>query len=728
MAIERFRRSSVGQLRQLPTIRPVAAQEAARSAQSFSQAMDRVSRFAFGQAQEEYQEQAKTEALEIIQEKGAVPAIREIAEKGGPQDLVEETVEAVGNRIATVRIGSMAKNSMSQLILDAEQNKTSYEELDSQINDVVLGFTSALEEYSPEAALEARLELENDATTYKNKYAEAYQKQQLEELQGEALVAYEAERQALIAAATEDVPPEVRQENVAQRRDRIEQLFVDAGYSPKQTQSTLIELDQEVVESQIMMDFNRIESVEEKEAYINNLRENPVPELGVDGTRILRNKLTGELSNSQSARNSTLSSAEDKLDSLINVATAGGEVSNEDLDRLGALADQYPEFSPVYQQGKALIQNVQAFRSMPPTQLQNFINETRSEGFDTEFEAEMVELAETTLTSMQSAANKDPVSAYINYVGADKPSALDLSSVEGMQESIDARVDLGNQAAEFFGTEPKYLTDEEANQFANFIKTRSPTEKAQMALGMNAMPPQVWSQIADKEEGLFAMASAIGDSQIAINVFEGQTLLRDDLVKMPTAEQQLDVVNETLGNVYGEADRKDVISAARAYYAATTESRNIYDKDQFVAALEKITGGIGVINGFKIRLPRNVDENEFSRVINNFSADMVERFGGVQGMSNQEAAELIRDLPLNSEAGNRYFPEQAGQTIIGKNGEPFSFVMDDRMRAMAVRERDESAPSRAFAESRQKDMQEAQESEAQEPVTIGGPPAGRGSR
>jgi len=345
----------------------------------------------------------------------------------------------------------------------------------------------------------------------------------------------------------------------------------------------------------------------------------------------------------------------------------------------------------------------------------------------------MVELAETTLTSMQSAANKDPISAYINYVGADKPSAFQLGSVEEMQESINQRVELGNQAAAFFGTEPKYLTDEEANQFANFIKTRSPTEKAQVALGMNAMPPQVWSQIADKEEGLFAMASAIGDSQIAINVFEGQTLLRDKLVEMPTPLEQLDIVNETLGNVYGEADRKDIIDSARAYYAATVSDRNFYDENQFASALQKITGGITEINGTKIQLPRNVNENEFDQIINNFSADMVERFGGVQGMTNEEAAELIRDLPLENNGNNAYFPKQAGQTIIGGNGEPFSFVVDDRLRAMADRERTFNAPGRAFAEARQKDREEEteqpEEPQSQQPLTIGrGQTAERGSR
>ena len=694
MAIERFRRSRAGRVANIPNIRPVAAQEAARSAQSFSQAMDRVSRFAFSEAQEQYQAESKTRAAEIIQEKGAVPAIQEIVEQGGPQDLVEETVYEVGNRIATVRIGSMAKASMNQLVLDAEQNNTSFEELDQQINDVVLGYTSALEEYSPEAALEARIELESNAATYKNNFAEAFQKRQIEELQGEALAAYESERQAYIAAAIEDVPPEVRQENLAKRRDNIEQLFIDAGFKPTTYQKTLINLDEEAKESQVLMDFNNLESVEQKEAYIENLRDNPIPELGVDGTRVLRNNLIGELNKAESGRRSVVNTALDQLDSFITIARAGGEVNQEQVTQIGALAEQYPELQVEFQEKTAMLQNIQAFRSMPPVALERTINEMRSEGIETEFQAEMVDLAETTLSNMQTRSERDPISAYIEFAGEDAPAAFQLGSVEEMNQSIQERVELANKASDFFGVETKYLTDAEANQLTEYINTLNPTEKAQVALGMSAMPPEVWTQVADKDQGIFAMTSAIGDSLIATRVFEGQTLIRDKLVEMPSRSEQAGIVNDTLGDVYGEKDRRDIVAAARAYYASTVEDRAFYDENTFEAALQQITGGITEINGFKVQLPRDMGEDEFDQVVSNFSPEMVDRFGGLQGMTNEEAAELIRDLPLENDGNNAYFPKQAGQLLLNNDGEPFRFVVDDRFRAMAARQFERTSPAR----------------------------------
>jgi len=694
MAIERFRRSGASRIAQIPTIRPVAAQEAARSARNLSQAMDRVSRFAFSEAQEQYRREAKSEGARMVQEMGAVPAIKQIQEQGGPEDLVEETAFEIANRVATVRIGSMAKKAMERLVIDAEQNKTPFEEVQGQINDVVVGYTSALEEYSPDTALEAQLELEGSAATFTNKYAEVYQRQQAEELKAEAIAAFESQRQDLIAAAIEDVPNEVRNENVSRRRSQIEQLLKDAGFDETKIQDELIKLDREVVESQAMMEFNNLGSIEEKEQYIQDLRNNPIPELGVDGTRILRNKLSSDLGKSVSARNSAISGISERLDSFIAIARAGGEVTEEQLLEVGALVEQYPEVRAEYQEKAALLQNIEAFRSMPPAVLESTINQMRDEGISTEFEAQMVDEAETILSNMETKASRDPISAYIEYAGVDAPAALQLGSTEEMQKSIKERVEIANEAADFFGVDRKYLTDAEADQLASYVRRLNPTEKAQVALGLSAMPAEVWSQIADKEEGVFAAVSAIGDATIAENVFEGQALIRDKLVEMPSTSEQAGVVNDVLGDVYGEADRRDIVSAARAYYAATVEDRAFYDESTFKDALQKITGGVAEINGFKVQLPRDMEEDEFDRLISNFTPKMVERFGGLQGMSNEEGAELIRDLALQSDGNNVYFPLQAGQTILNNDGQPFRIVVDDRLRAMASREFTRTAPGR----------------------------------
>jgi hypothetical protein len=175
---------------------------------------------------------------------------------------------------------------------------------------------------------------------------------------------------------------------------------------------------------------------------------------------------------------------------------------------------------------------------------------------------------------------------------------------------------------------------------------------------------------------------------------------------MPSTSEQAGVVDDVLGDVYGEADRRDIVAAARAYYAATVEDRAFYSANTFKAALQKVTGGIAEINGFKVQLPRDMEEDEFDRLISNFTPEMVERFGGLQGMSNEEGAELIRDLALQSDGNNAYFPLQAGQTILNGNGEPFRIVVDDRLRAMATREFTRTAPGRTRSRVRQEQLEQ----------------------
>jgi len=154
---------------------------------------------------------------------------------------------------------------------------------------------------------------------------------------------------------------------------------------------------------------------------------------------------------------------------------------------------------------------------------------------------------------------------------------------------------------------------------------------------MNAMPPQVWSQIAEKNQATFAAVSAIGDFGIGLAVFEGEALLRDKLVDMPDRDELREIVNDQIGDVYGEKDRPAMIAASKAYYAYAATDRNSFDEDEFVQAIQTVTGGITEINGQKVQLPQDVDEETFETLVNEFTPEMVERFGGVQGLSNEEA-------------------------------------------------------------------------------------------
>jgi len=101
-----------------------------------------------------------------------------------------------------------------------------------------------------------------------------------------------------------------------------------------------------------------------------------------------------------------------------------------------------------------------------------------------------------------------------------------------------------------------------------------------------------------------------------------------------------------------------------------------------------------------------MDEDEFDRMISNFTPEMVDYLGGIQGMSNEEAAEIVRDLEIKSEGNNLYVPRQAGQTLINNDGGVFEIVVDDRLRAMATREFTRTAPGRTRSRVRQEQLEQ----------------------
>lgn len=680
MAIERFRRSGASQFAQIPSIDPIGAREAARTGQAFAQAMDRVSRFAMQVGQEEIRERAQTEGAQIVEEKGARGALAEIAEQGGPRNLTEEVAFELANRVATAEVETDARSTMSQLYTDAELNKTSYEDFQAQIDDVVLGYTSALEEFDPESAVVARQRLEEVAATNLNRYAETWQKGQASEVLARSIAGVEQRKRDVIDAALED--SELSEEETEKRIGDLRQYMEDNFWDQSAIEETVLDLQEDITKERILYDFRNIEGVEEKRAYIENLRENPPELLGEAGTRTMARALRADLASQETEINSRSRIVSGKIDNeILDVVTAGGDPGEEKVIGIvqEAQATGNEEVIAEAQRAVRLREDILTLRRMPPAQLEAFINEERSTGIDNPYEVEVIEQAERLLANIQTQAEKDPLS-----LGAEL-GLIELNPIsegDDVTEAIRQRVDAAELMADHFGVTPKYLTAAEAAQTVNQIKQLNPLEKANLALGMNEMPPGVFSQIAENNEPTFAMVSAIGDLNIGLAVFEGEALIRDNLVQMPNREELRTVFNETVGDVYGERDRQAVLAAAKGYYAYAATDRNDFDEDEFKQAIQTVTGGITEINGSKVQLPRDVDADTFEDFVNRFTPEMVKKFGGVQNLTNEEAAEAIQDLQLESDADGVYFVLQAGAPLMNKQGEPFTIVWDDTIRGM----------------------------------------------
>lgn len=273
---------------------------------------------------------------------------------------------------------------------------------------------------------------------------------------------------------------------------------------------------------------------------------------------------------------------------------------------------------------------------------------------------------------------------------------LDLSD----PKSIQGRLDQTEYLRQHYGRSVSPLTEPEADLLVEALPSMSPRQKVKLAQVLGPAEA-VWAQLDKKNSGLFAMTGAIGDPQVMENIFKGQQMVKDKLVGTISQQDYLPVFDDYVSDVYTGKDRRQMLDAALAYYAATTGSQD-FDSGDFEDAIEAVSGGIGRINGHKIELPRGIAEDEFEDFIDNISAETVKQFGSVWSLSDDNAARLIRDGQIVSYASNKYMVLVNDAVLMNaQNNEPFLFSFDKE-----IMERDKklSAPL-SRQQRRQREMQ-----------------------
>jgi len=251
-------------------------------------------------------------------------------------------------------------------------------------------------------------------------------------------------------------------------------------------------------------------------------------------------------------------------------------------------------------------------------------------------------------SEINKAARKDGYSLGV------QQGLIDLIPFDpGSPESMLARAGQADTLSEHYGVPVSPLTDPEADSLSNRINEMTVAEKIQLATTLNEAPA-VWGQISAKNQPAFAMAGATGDIALMGAVFKGQELLANKLVTAPKSADYLPVLDEFVEDIYGTQDKAAILEAAKNHYVATADDGGIFDQSAFEDSLSAVTGGVGEINGFKIELPRGIDEDTFDEFIDSFTPSQVEILGGVIGFTNEEAADLIQDGRIKNIGANKY--------------------------------------------------------------------------
>jgi hypothetical protein len=272
---------------------------------------------------------------------------------------------------------------------------------------------------------------------------------------------------------------------------------------------------------------------------------------------------------------------------------------------------------------------------------------------------------------------------------------LDMSDP---QSWID-RVAEAKKASIHYGRDIPAMTDAEADAFSDSLEEMTVAEKRSMAQSLN-QDPAVWNTISKVGDPLFAMIGATNDDVVQKTAFKGQEMVAQGQAKLPSFNNYIGVADDYLGpvgEVYQTDNRGLVIQAALNHYAQSNPDPSVFDKGAFEDSLAAITGGIGKFNGERYQLPRNVTENQFEKLLDNINEDWLETYGGIGGMTPEQAIKQIQNarvvsVPNNKNEYNLVIGE--GVRLVNKNGNAFTFRYDESIAANLLAPKPAGRPGR----------------------------------
>jgi hypothetical protein len=199
--------------------------EVAGVGEAISQNVDRMGDFIY----REQSRRAEMAGQEAVREQGAIPILQRLQEQGGPGiSIAEQSAYEAANRVAVAEIQFEAENQISALLQSATDSNTPFSAVNTQLEDIVDGFSASLGYLNPEAAGLLQARLRNSTTDASRRYASAYQaKARAAAAERRSDVATGFATAALELARVEGSTPETLFSSLQENR----QALIDSGMS-----------------------------------------------------------------------------------------------------------------------------------------------------------------------------------------------------------------------------------------------------------------------------------------------------------------------------------------------------------------------------------------------------------------------------------------------------------------------------------------------------------------
>jgi hypothetical protein len=287
---------------------------------------------------------------------------------------------------------------------------------------------------------------------------------------------------------------------------------------------------------------------------------------------------------------------------------------------------------------------------------------------------------------INSAVQKDPL-AFANSQGIITLEPIDITNPsEFTPEAFATRIEQSKTAAAHYGVSVPPMTDIEVSQVAASINNMTPVDKIAFANTLSAAP-EMWGELAGKNQQIFAQAGAMGNVDTQLAVFTGQDRLDKGLASGPSKLDYLSIFEDYVGDVYLTEDKASVMKTALAHYAGTQTPGEAFDSGLFRKSLRAVAGDIQKINGFKTALPPGVSQDSFELFVDNIDAEYIEIMGGSKNVTPSNLAKQIGLSRIKNIGTNKYIiqtneKEDANgnlifETVVKPDGEALEISYQD---------------------------------------------------
>lgn len=191
-------------------------------------------------------------------------------------------------------------------------------------------------------------------------------------------------------------------------------------------------------------------------------------------------------------------------------------------------------------------------------------------------------------------------------------------------------------------------------------------------------------QMANSKDSAAPATAAIiynvakGNLNTAQTIASGMEVLRSKAITMPKDAELRSTFDRLLGDAMNEqsANRGTNFEAYKTAYAAGAARKNVVDGsfDRTVAneAFQRVVGTVARWNGSSVLVPEGMDERAFKDYLSSISPETVQAWGGVHGMTNEKAADFLKDdATLRVVSPGRYAVEYEGKQALTAGGKLF---------------------------------------------------------